>query len=152
MGMQQVSEAVKVPMKYPTHRMSWVQYIAQNVSRVAHFDARDQKKALDIWDALYSYVNQNAPRGSGIDNGTFLGETSSKKKLVFVTAFHHMDEHGGYDGWTEHRVVVTPEFQGFSLRVTGCDRNGIKDYLGELFHSWLSSEADHPALVEYLTD
>lgn len=138
---------------YPTHKMSWVWFIAQSLGRAAHFESRDTPRAATVRNALHDYVNQNAPRGSGLDSGTFLDvHLSTTKKLILVTSFHHMDEHGGYDGWTEHKVVVTPEFQGFSLRITGRDRNGIKDYLGELFHSWLSSEADHPALVEYTTD
>jgi hypothetical protein len=45
-----------------------------------------------------------------------------------------MNEGGYYDGWTEHQVIITPSLQhGFDVRVTGQDRNEIKDYLAELF-------------------
>lgn len=76
------------------------------------------------------------PHGSGIDAGVkFDWHDSRVDKLVFTLGFHHMDEHGGYDGWTEHSVVVTPDFvSGFKIRITGRDRNMIKDYLHDLFY------------------
>ena len=53
-----------------------------------------------------------------------------------------MDEHGGYDGWTEHKIIVTPSLvYGFELRVTGKDRNDIKDYIAEVMHGALSVKA-----------
>ena len=86
------------------------------------------------------YLCENCmPSGSGFDSGTKLDlDASSGDKLVFTTAFHHMTEHGVYDGWTEHRVYVTADLAlGFQLRVTGKDRNGIKDYIGDTFHEAL---------------
>lgn len=143
--------AVKAKKKdCPTHRMSWVKFIAQSVQRYSHFKTvGDAERALRVWNALYSYVGREAPSGSGLDAGTFLCEESRGNVLVFCTSFHHMDEHGGYDGWTEHKVVVKPAFYGIDIRITGRDRNQIKDYLGDLFHGWLTAEKDHPALVEY---
>jgi hypothetical protein len=81
------------------------------------------------------------PSGSGVDIGTKLdlGESTSDK-LVFSASFHHMDEHGGYDGWTDHKIIVTPSLQfGFNLKITGRDRNQIKDYLSDIFHTALTS-------------
>ena len=50
-------------------------------------------------------VAMNLPCGSGFDNGTNLDfDKSHQNRLVFTTAFHHMDESGMYDGWTEHEV------------------------------------------------
>ena len=51
----------------------------------------------------------NGPSGAGIDCGTkLISSASTPERLVFYTEFHHMDEQGGYDGWTVHNVVVTP--------------------------------------------
>jgi hypothetical protein len=38
---------------------------------------------------------------------------------------------------------VKPSFDtdGFSLRITGIDRNDIKDYIHEIFYNFLSCEA-----------
>ena len=84
------------------------------------------------------------PSGSGFDNGTSIDlDRSHATRLVFVTAYHHMSEHGYYDGWTEHKVIVTPSFLGFDIHVTGHDRNDIKDYIVECFHAALSESRDH---------
>lgn len=82
------------------------------------------------------------PHGSGFDSGTKLDiDESNDDRLVFATSFHHMDESGGYDGWTEHMVIVTPSLgMDFHVKVTGRDRNQIKDYIAECFSSALSEE------------
>jgi len=103
------------------------------------------------WNPTPSFVNQRledinrvmdtAPSGSGIDDGTKLDDTSTANKLVFNTGFHHMNENGYYDGWTDHQVIVTPSLAyGFDMRITGRDRNDIKDYLYEVYDCWLRSE------------
>lgn len=80
------------------------------------------------------------PSGSGWDLGTKLGDYS-KSKIVLHGAFHHMNGDGYYDGWTEHNIVIRPSLShGFELTVTGRDRNGIKDYLAEMFQDVLSRE------------
>ena len=52
-----------------------------------------------------------------------------------------MTEHGYYDGWTEHDVIVTPSLRspGFSLRITGRNRRDIKEYIADAFHDALAS-------------
>jgi hypothetical protein len=53
-----------------------------------------------------------------------------------------MNGQGYYTCWTEHQAIITPSMIfGFSLKITGRDKNDIKDYLGELFNFWLDSEA-----------
>ncbi len=92
-------------------------------------------------DNILSAVHYLMPSGSGIDGGTILDLISqSPNRLVFYCSFHHMDE-GGYDGWTDHTIIVTPDLaHGFDLRVTGRDRNEIKDYLAEVYHAALSQD------------
>jgi hypothetical protein len=91
---------------------------------------------------LEALIRDRMPGGSGFDNGTTLDDDATRTdKLVFRTAFHHMDESGGYDGWTEHTVIVTPAFGGFDIRVTGRNRNDIKAYIADTFHHALSAPA-----------
>jgi hypothetical protein len=87
-------------------------------------------------------VKNTAPSGSGIDCGTkILLDECSAEKLVFQANFHHMNDVGYYDGWTEHKIIVTPSLaHGFNLRVTGRNRNDIKEYLADEYHYWLSQE------------
>lgn len=89
--------------------------------------------------ALLTLVENVMPHGSGFDNGVTLDlERSTPERLIFHTSFHHMDESGGYAGWTEHTVTVTPSLMsGIQLHVFGRNRNGIKDYIYESFESAL---------------
>lgn len=80
------------------------------------------------------------PSGSGIDCGTKLDLDRCKPgKLIFTFSYHHMDEHGGYDGWTEHTLSVIPSFSGIDLHITGRDRNQVKEYLYDIYHDTLST-------------
>lgn len=98
-------------------------------------------KKLNI-EQLYCLLEDLLPSGSGFDNGsTIVLDESNENKLVFETDFHHMNETGYYDGWTNHRVIVKPSLAfGFDLRITGRDRNGIKDYIADVFHNILNQE------------
>lgn len=89
-----------------------------------------------IYEDRLNAIIDLLPHGSGIDSGMkFLWDESNGQKLVFSCDFHHMDENGYYDGWSEHKVIITPSFPfGFDIRVTGRDRNGIKEYLASLIH------------------
>ncbi len=77
------------------------------------------------------------PSGSGIDRGTKL-VSASASKIVLECSFHHMDEHGFYDGWTEHRITVRPTFSGLDVTISGRNRNDIKEYLHEVYSCALS--------------
>lgn len=89
-------------------------------------------------------VKEFMPSGSGFDAGTtFDLDASNRLKMVFKTEFHHMNDNGMYDGWTQHSVIVTPHFGGFDIRVTGRNRNDIKDYIGDAFESALSQMITH---------
>lgn len=92
----------------------------------------------DIEAAVKRYL----PRGSGFDNGTHF-EGFKNGRLIFNTAYHHMDQSGGYDGWTEHRVTVRPSLLfGFVLRISGPNRNNIKDLIAQAFDAALNTDTD----------
>jgi hypothetical protein len=96
---------------------------------------------FDKWSEYIDKLSEIMPSGSGFDSGTKLDlDASHAEKLVFTTAFHHMNDCGMYDGWTDHTITVTPSFTGFSLRISGRNRNNIKEYIGDMFHEALSQE------------
>lgn len=112
-----------------------VVYCAQLV-RIFH---NGEPKFTDMWTPVLEHIDSELPSGSGFDSGsTFEIGSSSSDRLVFNTSFHHMDDVGCYDGWTGHNVIVTPCFDGFDIRVTGKNKNGIKDYIAECFRNVLS--------------
>lgn len=86
-------------------------------------------------DSLKQWTEDYFPRGSGFDRGTKLDlDVSGDDMLVFTTAFHHMNESGMYDGWTEHTVKIRPSLAlGYHVHVTGPNRNDIKSYIAEQF-------------------
>lgn len=98
---------------------------------------------LHRYEAWLEYIEKNIlARGSGFDSGTKIDrERSHAERVILTTAFHHMDEHGFYDGWTEHEVWATPSFTGgFRMKVKGRNRNGIKEYIGDVFQQDLSTD------------
>lgn len=112
----------------------------------ARFDA--MSRANEEWikrhnDRIESIVKEYMPYGSGFDCGTAFDDDNSKpERLIFTTQFHHMNDCGMYDGWTEHKVIVTPSFFGPNIQVTGVNRNGVKDYIADIFNDALSSDCD----------
>jgi hypothetical protein len=95
--------------------------------------AKKHQRNIDLWCRLL-------PAGGGLASGTNLNMLhSSPKRLGFDAAFCHREETGSY--WTEHRVIVTADLvEGFSLTITGTDRNGIKELMHELFEEVLGKE------------
>lgn len=81
------------------------------------------------------------PSGSGFDVGSTIAlDESSPDKIVIDTRYHHMNDVGYYDGWSEHSVIVTPSLCfGFELRITGKDKNDIKDVIYEVFEHALNT-------------
>lgn len=92
-------------------------------------------------EAILEHIAKNRLlSGSGIDCGTKINlDASNARKFVLTFSFHHMNE-SGYDGWTEHTLVVTPGWTGPELRITGPDRNDIKDYLYQTYDYVLRQE------------
>lgn len=95
-------------------------------------------------ERLLSLVKKYMPSGSGFDQGTTIDLSLSKpNKIDFDTSFHHMDANGGYDGWTDHSITITPDFVSqINLRITGRDRNDVKEYIHEVFSDVLTREID----------
>lgn len=95
-------------------------------------------------ESIKKIVREHMPRGSGFDIGTTLDlDKSNGERLVFGTAFHHMDDNGSYDGWSEHTVTVRGSlFDRFSITIGGRDRNRIKEHIHEVFYSALGEEVE----------
>ena len=99
---------------------------------------------LDRWQERLNYLVRNfmPPSGSGWDCGTeAVFDQWSATRLVFRGAFHHMNDGGYYDGWTEHTIIVSPSFDGIDLRITGRNRNYIKDVIHDDFYHRLTMTA-----------
>ena len=114
----------------------------QRICNLKRHTGEAQKAMCDaVEEEALRLVREHMPSGSGFDNGTKLllpdplKVRSGKQvdKLVFNTSFHHMNDNGMYTGWTNHSVIVQPDWSGLSVQVTGRDTNGIKEFIGEVF-------------------
>ena len=110
----------------------------------------ERQDALTEWAERWparagALAREYLPSGSGFDAGTAVDwEASKPNQIVLVTSFHHMDDAGGYVGWTEQTVTVTPHLAGdYDLRSTASNRNGVKDYMAEHFADCLSHLRDY---------
>jgi hypothetical protein len=120
------------------------QYIAECL--IARENCRESGNVewFGRWQARLEQLDKRLPSGSGFDNGSVIVKAESDShKIIIETSFHHMDENGSYDGWTEHRLIIKPNLAfGFRLIVGGRDRNDIKSYIAEAFDSALREEID----------
>jgi hypothetical protein len=102
------------------------------------------------WDeSLAHLATKLLPRGAGFDCGTrILGRTQNGSGFILETEFHHMDDNGFYDGWTEHRITVRPSFVGgFDLTISGQNRDDVKGYIAEVFNAALMRPVDLNAVL-----
>lgn len=122
--------------------MKTFQRIASTLDAIKNCRERGNTEWLEKHEETIERIMETAPSGSGIDAGTKLDRDASKRdKLVFSCGYHHMNEIGYYDGWTEHRITVSPSLLWeIDLKISGRDRNQIKDYLHEVYQTWLTEE------------
>jgi hypothetical protein len=130
----------------------------------SHFDAslrceakHDLMMRDDHRERIDQICSEVMPHGSGLDGNEIKLDTarSKRNRLVFINAdFHHMDQYGGYDGWSSHEVIVTPSLaHGFEIRITGSNRDQIKDYLSDLIYDALTARVSYSReVLAYVTD
>lgn len=119
-------------------------------TQAAHNCADTNNEWLDRWHDRLNYIERNClPSGSGFDSGTTIDrEASNDSRIVLNTSFHHMDDVGYYDGWSEHKVTIRGKITGWYIAsISGRDRNGIKDYIADTLHSYLSQTIEWDAMT-----
>jgi len=104
----------------------------------------------EYWETAIERIGKTLPSGSGFDSGSSIDlDASNKNKIVIVTSFHHMDENGYYDQWTDHTVIVRPDLiSDFDLRITGRNYRDIKEYMYQVFESDLREPYYWPEHIE----
>lgn len=122
-----------------------IREIAARLAAIINCDKSGNSGARANHMLVLRYIERELlPSGSGIDSGTQIDFDKSKPESVRLnTSFHHMDDGGTYDGWTEHTVTIRPSFvYGLDITISGRNRNDIKDYLAQTFDGALSAEID----------
>ena len=95
-------------------------------------------------DTIETLAKDYLPRGSGFNRGTTVDIDATIERmgnrqcrgemLILNTSFHHMNDGGYYDRWTEHPIRVRPSFDGVSIIISGSDHHRWKDYAYECFY------------------
>jgi hypothetical protein len=100
---------------------------------------------------LGAIENDYLMHGSGFDAGTciFPYPESKPDRIVGHTAFHHMDEYGGYDDWSEFDFVVTPTLQSPGYRLRIIEKDIIRKYKARGDVDYFYDELDHCLSQEY---
>lgn len=106
----------------------------------ANCERTGNREWFDRWtDTIDRLIDDYMPSGSGWDHGTHYDLSQWKPdRIKFTGSFHHMNDGGMYDGWTDHAIIVTPTFDGIALDITGRDRGDIKDVLHDNFYHALT--------------
>lgn len=120
------------------------QKLAKRFNAIQNCIESENREWLDKHAEAIEDIMTTAPSGSGIDTGIAIDlEKSTEDRIILSTAYHHMNESGMYNGWTEHNVYITPSLAfEFNLRITGTDRNEIKEYLHQVIYDWLTEEVN----------
>jgi hypothetical protein len=112
-----------------------------------------EKSGNTLWYVLHSEsieaIMKGAPSGSGINSGTEITlDMCSPEKLVFQFSYEFMDENGYYDGSKLYRLTVRPSLAfGINITINGSNRDEIKEYLREVYDTWLCSEIPAPESI-----
>jgi len=125
------------------HTMNRTKTLAAWIAETADWAKRAQNNESARWGDIaqnrLAKLVDLLPSGSGIDSGTEL-ISADATKIVLSAGYHHMNENGYYDGWTEHKITIRAQFGGIAITIGGRDRNQIKDYLHETYHAALSAQ------------
>lgn len=94
---------------------------------------------------IINFAKNFLPSGSGIDSGCQIDlDKSTGEKIVINTSYHHMNENGYYNGWTDHTIIVKSSLiHTLDITITGRNRNDIKDYLYDIFRQALMDMIDY---------
>lgn len=128
---------MKLYQVFSTHRIAFLNCLTKK-------NAQSQEWADQHKELILQLVKEKMPSGSGIDTGTtWVEDFSPDEKLQFSCDYHHMNQHGFYDGWTHHIITVTPSFRDFNLDIQGEDRNDVHEYLAEVYRDALLQDFEY---------
>ena len=122
---------------------SVVQFIAASMIQIKF------RSEYEYEHDLCTLVKYWMPHGSGIDCGTELDIVKSTgTKLIFTFDYHHMDSNGYYCGWSSHKLIVTPDFENFSMKIIG-QHPSRQRHSTQNFHDYLYDTYSHALQRKY---
>jgi hypothetical protein len=109
--------------------------IANALAALDNCRKRDTKTDWeDIWEDRIAAMARELPSGCGFDTQPKIDiDAIRSERIEIYGSYHRMDEHGGYRGWIDYRVILTPSFiGGLNIKVVGGNAD-FKDYCADVF-------------------
>lgn len=103
--------------------MQVYQAIAQALRILA--DDASPEHIRTIAENALERVAEALPSGSGFDCGTKVDDLINARAYALTFDYHHMDDMGGYCGWTSHTATIEPDWFDYSVTITG---DSLADY------------------------
>jgi len=114
--------------------------VIQKIAESCQWHKTVNEMYMDTCNEDIEEMQNVLPSGSGFDSGCKIDvEKSGESKVIINFSYHHMNNNGYYDGWTEHELLITPKFNGWDLRISGTNKNQVKDYFYDTFNTILNS-------------
>lgn len=115
--------------------------IAQTLQAIENCQQTGNQVWIDKHTDTLHDLEKLLPSGSGIDAGCKIGSGSTHDKIVIEFDYHLMNENGMYERWIDFGLRITPSLcNDFDIHITGRDKDGIKEYLYDLFYDALETE------------
>lgn len=114
--------------------MKWYEQMARTIAALNNSIINKNYLWEDKYRKTIDELIKQLPHGSGIDSSWIIALTRSDV-LFFSNSFHAMNEQGGYEGWIDFTVKVSPSLQfGANIKITGTfgKRQEIKEYLYDM--------------------
>jgi hypothetical protein len=128
-------------------------YEILSVAAQARRNCMNGESITPHWESKWE--KNHLPSGSGFDNGTKVVEDEcvANLKLVLSFGYHHMDDNGYYDGWSHHKLIVTPRFDGINVCLKCAlprKYSLLKDYILETFEYAITRTIDQSEIDKVL--
>lgn len=145
----------------PKRKRWWYQEMAAAIGARKACHKSGNKEWYERWGERIEELLKMLPTGSGLDSNWFLEghspyhdvgdnpEILDPDRLELYSAYHCMDDMGGYTHWINFSVFVLPSLQfGFKLKIKGPfgKRQDVKEYLGDMLTTEIGQEIEGGAI------
>lgn len=106
---------------------------------------------IEKWEAELEQLENMLPHGSGLDGVVEIDRSAtSSDKITIVFDYHHMDEFGGYQGWSEWRLVVSADLLGLTYDLECVEDCEYRTSDGD--EEWTYTASEDDSLMDYFVE
>lgn len=131
--------------------MTYSYTVAERISSLlySYANSKGQENKDHFAVLIEDFGREHLPHGSGLNGVVEIDlDRSNPEKIVINCEYHHMCKSGFYGEWTNHTVTITPSFNGFNIKISGRNRNDIKEYLYDVFSYAMGEVVEHKTMID----